>query len=173
MPSTMMRLVAYIDQMNSGSRNQVRPGARIVWIVTMKFSPVRIDEKPAMKTPDAPVTTTGSSSNGAVGRVERPAGVDAAGEPWRTIGEQAADHEDVPAQQVELREGQIPGADHHRHEEVAQHRGDRRNQEEEDHDHAVHREQAVVRLGASPGRPRRQQLQAHEERERAADEEEA
>ncbi len=27
------------------------PGARIVWIVTMKFKPVRIDEKPLMKMP--------------------------------------------------------------------------------------------------------------------------
>ncbi len=36
---------------NSGSRNQVRPGARMRWIVTMKFRPVRIDEKPVMKTP--------------------------------------------------------------------------------------------------------------------------
>ena len=43
--------------MNSGRRNQVRPGARIVWMVTMKFSPVRIDEKPVMKMPTA-VTIT-------------------------------------------------------------------------------------------------------------------
>ena len=37
--------------MNSGSRNQVKPGARILWIVTMKFSPVAMEEKPATKTP--------------------------------------------------------------------------------------------------------------------------
>ena len=29
------------------------PGARMRWMVTMKFSPVRIDEKPVMKTPSA------------------------------------------------------------------------------------------------------------------------
>ena len=29
------------------------PGARIRWTVTMKFRPVRIDEKPVMKTPSA------------------------------------------------------------------------------------------------------------------------
>ena len=29
------------------------PGARILWIVTMKFSPVRIEENPVMKTPSA------------------------------------------------------------------------------------------------------------------------
>ena len=48
-PSIKMMLVAYIDQTNSGSRNQVIPGARIWWIVTMKFRPVRIDENPVMK----------------------------------------------------------------------------------------------------------------------------
>ncbi len=29
------------------------PGARILWTVTMKFRPVRIDEKPTMNTPSA------------------------------------------------------------------------------------------------------------------------
>ena len=38
-------------------RNQVRPGARILWIVTMKFSPVRIEENPVMKTPMATAVT--------------------------------------------------------------------------------------------------------------------
>jgi len=32
-------------------------GARIVWIVTMKLSPVRIDENPVMKMPSAATTT--------------------------------------------------------------------------------------------------------------------
>ena len=35
----------------SGSRNQVIPGARILWTVTIKFTPVVIEEKPAMNTP--------------------------------------------------------------------------------------------------------------------------
>ena len=52
-PNSMMRLVAYSDQTNSGSRNHVRPGARMRWIVTMKFRPVRIEEKPVMKMPSA------------------------------------------------------------------------------------------------------------------------
>ena len=54
---TKMMLVAYRLQMNSGSRNHVSPGARILWIVTMKFSPVRIDENPVMKTPAAVAMT--------------------------------------------------------------------------------------------------------------------
>ena len=48
---TRMTLVAYCAHTKSGSRNQVRPGARSLWTVTMKLSPVRIDENPAMRTP--------------------------------------------------------------------------------------------------------------------------
>ena len=33
------------------------PGARIRWIVTMKFSPVRMEENPAMKIPIAAAIT--------------------------------------------------------------------------------------------------------------------
>ncbi len=33
------------------------PGARMRWIVTIKFRPVRIDEKPVMKTPRPAVMT--------------------------------------------------------------------------------------------------------------------
>ena len=40
-------------QINNGRRNQVRPGALILWIVTTKLSPVRIDEKPVTNTPMA------------------------------------------------------------------------------------------------------------------------
>ena len=42
-----------MDQMNRGSRNHVSPGARMRWMVTMKLSPVRIVENPAMKMPRA------------------------------------------------------------------------------------------------------------------------
>ena len=52
-----MIAVAYMPQKKSGIRIQVMPGARMVWIVTMKFRPVRIDENPTMKMPTA-VTTT-------------------------------------------------------------------------------------------------------------------
>ena len=43
--------------MKSGIRSQVIPGARMVWMVMMKLNPVRIDEKPEMKTP-SPVRMT-------------------------------------------------------------------------------------------------------------------
>ncbi len=35
--------------MNTGSRCQYIPGARMRWIVTMKFRPVAIEEKPTRK----------------------------------------------------------------------------------------------------------------------------
>jgi hypothetical protein len=52
-----MMLVAYMDQIKIGSLNHVSPGARILWMVAMKFSPVMIDEKPLMKMPTAAAIT--------------------------------------------------------------------------------------------------------------------
>ena len=49
--STRITLVAYCAHMKSGNRNQMSPGARNLWMVTMKLRPVRIDEKPTMNTP--------------------------------------------------------------------------------------------------------------------------
>ena len=37
---------------NSGMRFQVMPGARILWIVTRKLTPVRMDENPRMNAPN-------------------------------------------------------------------------------------------------------------------------
>ena len=73
-------LVAYIDQRKSGSRNQVSPGARMVWMVTMKFSPVAMELKPAMKMPVIIAMTWPLAYVVRVGRVEGPAGIDAAGD---------------------------------------------------------------------------------------------
>ena len=78
--SRKMKLVAYIVQTKIGSRNQVRPGARSQWTVTMKFRPVKIDEKPAITTPIIVRHDVVVRRLRAVGRVEGPAGIDAAGE---------------------------------------------------------------------------------------------
>ena len=78
--STKMTLVEYSDQMNTGRRYQVRPGARRRWMVTMKFRPVAMVEKPEMK---MPITTGDDVALGIVAGqrgVEGPAGIDAAGE---------------------------------------------------------------------------------------------
>ena len=50
----------------------------------------------------------------------------------------------IPAQQVDAREGHVARADHHGHQEIAERRRDRRDQEEEHHDDAVHGEGLVV-----------------------------
>ena len=88
----------------------------------------------------------GVGEGGAEGRVEGPAGIDAAGQ-HGVHHHDAADDVEIPAQQVDAREGEILRADHDRDEEIAEHRGDGRDQEEEDHDHAVHGEQLVVGVG--------------------------
>ena len=56
-PRIITRLTAYIAQTNSGRRNQVIPGARIVCTVTIKLSPVRIDENPLIKIPSPTAMT--------------------------------------------------------------------------------------------------------------------
>ena len=88
----------------------------------------------------------GIAEGGAEGRVEGPAGIDAAGQ-HAVQHHDAADDVQVPAQQVDAREREILRADHHRDKEVAQHRGDGRDQEKEDHHHAVHGEELVVGVG--------------------------
>ena len=105
----------------------------------MKFRPVRIEEKPVMKTPMRHGRDLRVRVRAAVGRIKRPAGVHAAGD--RGIQrEQAAHDVDVPAQQIQLRKGQVARADHQGNQEISEDRGNRRNQEKENHDDAVQRE---------------------------------
>ena len=103
----------------------------------MKLRPVRIEEKPAMKMPLHGQDDVAGCVEGRIGLVEGPAGVDAA-EQQRRDRQQPAGNEQVPAREVEPREGEVPGADHQRDEEIAQRRRDRRDEEEPHHDHAVH-----------------------------------
>ena len=102
-----------------------------------------MDEKPEMKMPSAAADHVGIRVDGAEGRVEGPARIDAAAE-QRVERDDAAEHEDVPTRQIELGKGQVLRADHHRDQEIAERVRDRGNQEEPDHDDAVHREQLVV-----------------------------
>ena len=50
-PRRMMTEVAYIAHTKSGNRNQVIPGARILWMVTMKLIPVKMELKPTTNAP--------------------------------------------------------------------------------------------------------------------------
>ena len=50
-PKIIIKLVAYWAHIKSGRRNQVMPGARILCTVVRKFTPVRMEENPLIKTP--------------------------------------------------------------------------------------------------------------------------
>ena len=108
---------------------------------------------------------------GAEGSVEGPSGVDATGQ-HAVQHHHAADDVEVPAQQVDAGEGEVLGSDHHGHEKIAQHGGDGRNQEKENHDHAVHGEKLVVSIGLHQVACRSEQFEANEQREEASDKEE-
>ena len=109
------------------------PGARSLWMVTMKLRPVRIDEKPATKMPKIGEDDVAGRVEGRIGLVKGPAGVDAA-EQQRGERDQPAGDEQIPAQQIEPREGEVAGADHQRDDEIAHRRRDRRDEEEPHHD---------------------------------------
>ncbi len=59
----------------------------------------------------------------------------------------AADNVEIPAEQVDAGEGEVLGPDHQGHQEISQHGGDGRNQEKENHHHAMHGEEFVVGVG--------------------------
>ena len=113
----------------------------------------------------------GARRRGAVWRVEGPARVDTAGDDGEQR-EYAANHVDVPAEQVDPREREVFRADHRRNQEVAEHRRHRRNQEEEHHDHAVQREELVVGVGLEQVALRRRELEPDAHGKQAAEEEE-
>ena len=84
----------------------------------------------------------------------------------------AGDDVEIPAQQIDLGQSKVLGPDHHGNHEIADGGGHRRHQEKEDHDEAVHREHLVIGVGGHQGSLRREQLQADEASQRAADKEE-
>lgn len=54
---TCIHAVAYNDQEKSESFRQPICGARSLWMVVIKFSPVRMDENPRIKTAETAVFT--------------------------------------------------------------------------------------------------------------------
>ena len=106
----------------------------------------------------------------AEGRIEGPAGIHAAGGN-RIQHEAAAGEENIPAHQVQLGEGDVARADHQGNQKIAERRGNRRHQEEEDHDDAVGGEQLVVGVRLDQRALRLDQVQAHQHRGNAADQE--
>src|ERR1700731_1349133 len=106
---------------------------------------------------------------GAERRVEGPTGIDAAGQ-HAVQHHDAADDVEIPAQQVDARESQVFGADHHGYEEVAQHGGNGRDEKEENHDHAMHGQEFVVGVGLYQVAGGGEQFEPDEQSEEAADE---
>ena len=164
-----MMLVAYIPQMNRGSRCHVIPGARSLWIVTMKFSPVRIDDIPMRKIPKERVVTAAPDLR-RVRRVEGPSRVHRGHQ--RPDDHEEPGDEDPVAGEVQPGERDVAGPDVQRDEEVPQPRGDRRDDEEEDHHRPVQGEEDVVGVVAEILRLRGEQLQPEQQGEDAADQEE-
>ena len=106
-----------MPQTNSGIWNQPMPGARSLWIVAMKFRPVKMDEKPRTKAAMV-IRPTAAVGGGGIGRVEGPAGIDAADDHGGE-GHDRADAPQVEARQVQAREGDVFGAEHQRQDEIA------------------------------------------------------
>ena len=106
-----------------------------------------------------------------IGRVEGPAGIDPARQ-QRGEDEHPARDGQVPAQEVEPREGHVARADGQRQDEVAERGRDRGDEEEPHHDHAVQREELVVGVRRHDVGPRREELEPHQRRGGPADQEE-
>ena len=107
----------------------------------------------------------------AVGRVVEPPAVRAFTEDPRRVQEDAAGEEDPKAQRVEPGKHDVAGTDLQRDEVVGERRGQRHGGEE-DHRHAVHREDLVVQIARQQLAVGTRQLDADQQRFDAADEEE-
>ena len=105
---------------SSGMRQKLMPGARMVMIVTRKFSAVAIDDAPANCTPigeeHLPYRRVGGQR-----RVGRPAGGErAAGGEERRGHHHAGDRQHPERQRVQARERHVRRADHQRQDVVRQ-----------------------------------------------------
>ena len=110
-------------QTSSGIRQKVIPGARMVMIVTRKFSAV--GDRGGARELDAEVEE-GLAQRGAGGerRVARPAGVEGAagGKTKLAHEEQAGERQHPEAERVEARKGHVRRADHQRQDVVGRSR---------------------------------------------------
>ena len=163
--------VVKFAQTSNGMRQNVIPGARMVMIVTRKLSAVRIDDAPAHWTPMLKnMLPTGES------RRERGVAGPAGGERAARGEEAGEEHHPRDRQQpvrerVQTRERHVRRAEHERHDEVRE-PGERRDDEEEDHQRGVHRDEAVEGLRVDELQPRLRQLGAEDHRHQPADDEE-
>src|SRR6266700_5505031 len=103
-------------------------------------------------------------------RVEGPSRVHTAGD-QRRERKSGTDNKNVPAQQVDLGKCQVLGSDHDREQEVAKSGGHGRNQEEENHVHAVHGKELVIGVGLEQLAVGGKQVQSNQSGENSAEKE--
>ena len=90
-----------------------------------------------------------------------PAGIDTP-EHKRGQCEETSDDQEVPTEKVYAGEGEVLCADHEGNQKIAQRCGNRRNQEEKDHDDPVHRKKLVIGIGGDQVGHGSEQLQPDE-----------
>ena len=130
---------------SSGIRKKLIPGARIVMIVTRKFSAVAIDDAPANCTPIVKKTWPMGCvvDNGAY--AVQPAANEPPGARNDSSIMHAGDRQHPERQRVEARERHVRRADHERQDVVRQ-PGEDRDDEQEDQERRVDAEEAVERV---------------------------
>ena len=140
--------VQIIVQTKNGTLRSVMPGARMPPIVARKLTPAEMLPKPLIKQSQRPQVGGRAAGEGPLGerRIGEPADCRRAAGGKAEIDEQAAEERRPEAERVEPRKGHVAGADHQRHEVIAQ-ADQNRHADEEDHRRAVHREELVERVG--------------------------
>ena len=176
--ATIIRHVTSIDQVKTGIRSSVIPGARRRMIVArMQAAEQRRRRSRRASTPDDPQVhrrrraCSVASDSGYVGGPARVAGA-VAREEARATSTSAAERRAATSRAAPGAGTAISrGADLQRHEVDPQRQRDRHD-EEVDHRRAVHREELVVAVARDDLQPRLGELGAHEQREHAAGQEE-
>ena len=168
-------LVTIIVQTRIGIRKRVIPGARILKIVTRKLMApedrARAHQHERHDPQVLPVADRGERPVLRQRRVARPAGRGRATGHEPEEEQDPAERQHPERQRVDPREGHVRRADLERHDVVPEARQDR-DDEQEDHRRGVHREQLVVRLVGHELEPGLGELDAHDQRQQAGEEEE-
>ena len=142
------------------------PGARSLNVVTTMLIAATVDEMPLKISPKRVEVDVHAS----VVLLERERHVVEPARIRRRVHEEARVHEDAGAeeqpvaQRVQARERHVARADHQRQQVVPERAGRHRDDEEEDHRDAVHREKLVVGLRPEHVLVRLRELRAHQER---------
>ena len=138
----------------------------------MKFTAPLIVPMPLTIEPERPEIGGGAGRERVLGerRVGEPAESGCSARDEAQVNHQAAEQRDPKSEGVQPRKGHVAGADHQRHQIVAD-ADQNRHADEEDHRRAVHREELVECVGAEHAVARIEELPTHQQRFNAADHE--